>query len=347
MSDDFTRERFMWLEQVAADRELSRLALHVAFALSGYVNRETGEAWPSQSRLADDCGLTRNGLRNAIDALRLRGHLHVAAGQGRANSSRYRWIIAEKGNSHCPIASVKGQRPLPYSDPKRATAVTEKGNSRSDKRATAIATNSLKELFEGTPSPAAHDVSKSDTGEKEEIGEEELPPAAPSSAAPSIAKPRNPPTACKASRPDDAALGAAFDRFRAAYPKRSGSNWTKARESFDRAVKRGASTAEIIGGALAYAGYCVREGNTGERAKFIKLPVTWLNQSEWTVDYGPVAATSGRPSMSASLTDAQWRERLARFQRTAAWPQAFGARPGTPECAAPLAILAEFDIGAA
>lgn len=274
--------------------------------------------------------MTRSGLRKALYALRAAGYLLIDAAHGRGTSSRYRWTDgATRGRAeNCPAQdtiSEKVSRSGHYQE-------AEKCPVRGKESVPPVATNTIKEHFEDIPSPSA-DASPISEG-RDQGGD-----AADASG--------NAGRSRKAAGPIRADMDEAFARFRAAYPKRPAPNWTKARESFDRAVKRGTATAGIIAGAEAYAAYCVREGNVGDRARFIKQPVTWLNQSEWTVDYGPVGAESGRQPTSAPLTEAQWRERLTRFQHTGAWPQAFGPRPGTSECAAPPAILAEFQIGAA
>jgi len=67
-----------------------------------------------------------------------------------------------------------------------------------------------------------------------------------------------------------------FEEFWKVYPKREGSNPRKpAFLSFHRALRKGASAAEIIDGARRFAGSAPSE------RRFIPQAVTWLNQERW------------------------------------------------------------------
>jgi hypothetical protein len=135
-----------------------------------------------------------------------------------------------------------------------------------------------------------------------------------------------------------------FERFRSAYPRRKGSNWKTAAELFERTVKNGADPEAIIAGAAAYARQCVREGNTGDRAKYIKLVETWIRASGWEADFDDTPEQSTTP---AELNGEQWRRTIDRFRRDGAWPATFGPKPGSPGCKAPAGILREFKIAGA
>jgi hypothetical protein len=52
MADDFTRRRFAWLDQVAADPKVSPAGFVLAYRIAKFFNRDTGEAWPAQPTLA-------------------------------------------------------------------------------------------------------------------------------------------------------------------------------------------------------------------------------------------------------------------------------------------------------
>ena len=51
-ADDFTRKRFQWLDQVAADPKVSPTGFVLAYRIAKFFNRETGDAWPAQPTLA-------------------------------------------------------------------------------------------------------------------------------------------------------------------------------------------------------------------------------------------------------------------------------------------------------
>jgi hypothetical protein len=153
----FYRQRDRWLAQVMADHELTPLGFKAAYAISAFMNRETLEAWPGQQRLADQCGVTKTGVRNAIAALVSRGHLTVVSGGGRDITSRYAWVIKNDGNKDndgCTFEAGKMQPPLHVCNlkdaievaplaAKRATAVSETCNETAHKGATSVATTLL------------------------------------------------------------------------------------------------------------------------------------------------------------------------------------------------------------
>jgi hypothetical protein len=96
--DDFTRRKFEWLDQVAADRSLSPLAFHVAYLLSGYLNRATGEAFPSQETLAKRLGCTVRGVRKLVGQLVDGDHVEVLESHGRGRMNIYRTIMKNRNS---------------------------------------------------------------------------------------------------------------------------------------------------------------------------------------------------------------------------------------------------------
>lgn len=147
--DPFTAEKFRWFNQVSSDHKLTPLCFHVAYKISRWLRRETREGWHSQEHLAVDCGVTVNGVRGALKQLCQRGHLIITTGGGRGHASVYKFNLkpAEKGNGGCPFVEEKDQQPLPLSEDKGATTVHERGNSRSNKGATTVTPNPLRESF--------------------------------------------------------------------------------------------------------------------------------------------------------------------------------------------------------
>jgi hypothetical protein len=96
-ADDFTKRKFTWLDQVVADLSISPSAFRLTFILaSRFVNRETGDGWPSQETLGQLVGITPRGIRKLVDQLISRGHLAVIRGHGPGNSSRYRPILKQQ-----------------------------------------------------------------------------------------------------------------------------------------------------------------------------------------------------------------------------------------------------------
>lgn len=72
----------------------------------------------------------------------------------------------------------------------------------------------------------------------------------------------------------------AFQRFKAAYPRREGSNpWQPAEKKFTALVKSGVDPEQIIAGAKKLAAEEAARGNVG--SKFIPQAITWLNQQRY------------------------------------------------------------------
>jgi hypothetical protein len=115
---EFNRRRFIWLDQVMADRELTASVFKVAYNLGQRFNeREGGAAWPSVRTISETVGLSKSVVLDAVRLLQDRGHLEIQAGrQGRGHSNRYMMLLkgrqddlsdaAAKGR----IAKIKGRK---------------------------------------------------------------------------------------------------------------------------------------------------------------------------------------------------------------------------------------------
>jgi biotin operon repressor len=345
--DDFTLIRFNWLDRVRADHSLSPLAFHVAYAIGTYINRDTLDAWPSQERLASDCGISVSGVKKLIVALRNAGHVAIASGQGRRNTSRYRWLISEKGPAQDGF-NEKGSYTGPFPD-------SEKGPGGDQKRVLQVATNSLNELSEyistekqvqeveqAAPRRQWFSLLPDDEGDVETTPSNSkivpLPPSGRVSAQLELKaaadKPAQVAPVSKARRKVTASNAEAFEQFRAAYPHRPGSNWKRAAEIFDKAIAKGDDPAAIVAGATGYAALCRREGR---EAKHVKMSETWLNQRGWEAEFGQAAA---KPQTAAERTDAEWLAAIERYEFSGAWPAALlGPEPGSVGCRVPPRLL--------
>lgn len=89
MADNFIKDKFLWLEQVAGDATLSSSGGRVAIFLSKYLNRKKGYAFPSVSRLARDLGMSEQGLRKVLRNLRDHGHIKYENGTGTRSANQY------------------------------------------------------------------------------------------------------------------------------------------------------------------------------------------------------------------------------------------------------------------
>jgi hypothetical protein len=76
MADGFTRDKFAWLDRIAGDARVSDRAFRVAYVIAAqFLNRKSGEAWPSQQTLAAACGTNDRRVRDALRDLVDNGHL--------------------------------------------------------------------------------------------------------------------------------------------------------------------------------------------------------------------------------------------------------------------------------
>jgi hypothetical protein len=107
--DDYTRDRFRWLDQVAADRDLPASAFKVAYAIATSLWRGKGtvtlvsdstnptddvrEAWIGTREIADKIAMSRFTVMTMVDRLEDNGHLEVDPGkQGRGHANHYRLV---------------------------------------------------------------------------------------------------------------------------------------------------------------------------------------------------------------------------------------------------------------
>ena len=134
-----TSDKFRWLDQVGADSELTPLCFRLAYAIASYVNRATGDAWPGQRRLAQECHVSERAIRDALILLRARNHLDVTPGTGRGITSRYRPTLWGGAEMRKLTSTIKPQKAEPdfhdssaeggSSVPERWQKTTEKGGS--------------------------------------------------------------------------------------------------------------------------------------------------------------------------------------------------------------------------
>jgi hypothetical protein len=118
-ADDFTKRRFTWLDQVAADPGISGSTAKLAILIAcRFLSRKTNTAWPSQPVLAELLGIrTREGVRRCVDQLVDGGHLAVEASHGRGSSNRYRIILKDVVAQNEPDEEAQ-----PDEDPAEAAA---------------------------------------------------------------------------------------------------------------------------------------------------------------------------------------------------------------------------------
>ena len=115
---DFNKVRAAFMDRVSAP-EVPHAAFKLAYLIAyKYANRVTRLAYPAQTTLANDLGVSVRTVQRLLDILERYG-LVIAPGDGRTKSSRY-WIDPERVTRVTPFSAKKG-------DKKRATTVAKKG----------------------------------------------------------------------------------------------------------------------------------------------------------------------------------------------------------------------------
>lgn len=102
----------MWRDRVLADLRLPPLARVVGYWLADYVNRDTGEAWPSLTTLGERAGISKRYAVQMVQALVDAGLVEVVKATGR--TSHYRIILAGTGE---PQLTATEQEPVNHSSP--------------------------------------------------------------------------------------------------------------------------------------------------------------------------------------------------------------------------------------
>lgn len=127
-------------------------------------------------------------------------------------------------------------------------------------------------------------------------------------------------------------LGGSFEDFYTAYPRHVGRG--AAEKAWMRALREGASAAEIVAGAQRFAAWV-----EGAPKRFIPYPATWLNAQRWLDEEAPDPKVELPPEPSRtelkdgmrrrfpdgepSVDDPQWAE-WSRLDRKIRWRDSGG-----------------------
>jgi hypothetical protein len=127
----------------------------------------------------------------------------------------------------------------------------------------------------------------------------------------------------------------AFERFKAAWPKRDGANpWQPAEKKFWALVKTGVDPEIMITAAVALAREEGARGNIG--TKFIPQAITWLNQQRFQ-DYAAASFDGDELNWDAVLSD---------FKKSGRWSRFAGPDLESPACRAPNDLLEKYGLEA-
>lgn len=247
----FHRDKFLWLDQVRADPELTPLAFLIAYVLADLVNERTGYAWPSVAFLAAECRATERGVQKIVRQLVERGHLFVDFGQGRGETNRYRWIVRGRDVA---------QRDKPQ---RETTSQSRLGESE----------RSWLSPSDTDGRTAVHRIQSKRVNHGSEKGEqrfqEERTPVHPTQSKESIYDPiYRSSSERRAQSPPSR-----FEEFWRAYPKKVARR--DAMSAFADAVRH-TSPDDLIRAVVRYAAK-----RAGEDPRYTKNPATWLNKACW------------------------------------------------------------------
>lgn len=133
-----------------------------------------------------------------------------------------------------------------------------------------------------------------------------------------------------------------FAEFQAAYPRRSTAfPVTAASQRWRDAVRQGATPADIIAGARAYAAEQARMDKVG--TQFVKTADAWLKQGCWR-DYRPEVQAAS--ALRVVVTDDEWRQRVQTWKaRRGHWPWS-NPPPDQPDTLVPRHVLRDCGVGA-
>ncbi|WP_296818230.1 helix-turn-helix domain-containing protein [Brevundimonas sp.] len=119
----FLANKLRWIEQLTLDASLSRGALRMGLRLSSYLNATTGEAWPCQTTLAADLGVSKRAVTYAADELKAKGHLTWTRPNKRA-PNRYRPKLHEAKQGFRSSADLRRNPPAPHTPALRRKSAT-------------------------------------------------------------------------------------------------------------------------------------------------------------------------------------------------------------------------------
>ncbi len=148
----FTANKFRWLDQVGADHSLTPLCFRLAYAILTFVNRATGDAWPSQPQLAGICNATDRAIRDALTRLRDAGHLTITGKGGRGKTSRFKPVMmdAERRNDASTLSPSKAEMGFQDREPKPGSNRPETRKKSTAKRGSQLPTIPFIETNEET-----------------------------------------------------------------------------------------------------------------------------------------------------------------------------------------------------
>jgi DNA-binding transcriptional regulator YhcF (GntR family) len=248
MADTFTKDKFEWLDQVAADVRLPGTAFKLAYLISQNINRQSGNAWPSIATLANRLGTNEKTVRRLTDELCEAGHLEKKRG-GDGKPNVYRLVVSDRTK----MSTQNEIRPDIYVHTETVSEIQTGHLCPSDRTFMTLQSGHI-----CPPNPLKEPFEEQSDGE---------------SLSPHVAKSRS--QAIDA----DPIAGHFADWFNQ-YPRKV--QRAEAERAYRRTLKAKLATPDqLINAVMRYAAERLREPDDAARTRFTAHPATWLNQHRW------------------------------------------------------------------
>lgn len=266
MRDSSVVERLTWLSAISADSRLHSTAIRVAVVIASYLNRLTGEAFPSIRTIATKSATPARSVERAISELCKAGYLERR--RSRFQGPNVYSIPGtsphhKKADLEASAATVGGYE---TSDPAKDDGIDNLNSATGDETFPPHVT--VQSCHEWRPNPSRTDYLNTEDSHLSHSR---------------VVLTRN----GKAEDPN-------FERFWALFPRKEDKG--TARKAWAKAIKM-ADANIILAGAEHYA--MLRKN---QEPRFTKLPATWLNAEAWqneTMPPAPARLTASGSAKSA------------------------------------------------
>ena len=273
-------DKYRVIQAALRDLELGTTAKAVFGLLVDHRNAHSGQCNPSIVRLAALLGKSEDAISRAVKELE--SHGWIAARRVRGERTNYTIMFERAGReTGCADATTSRKNaggPVaahPDGTRENAGATPRNNASRGTRKNAGLTKEENKEKEQGGDIPP--------TPRLEVFGPEEEPVRDPV------------PEPVRSSRPqiNVEALDREFTEWWRQYPKQEGQDG--ARREYRAARLRGATAADLLGGAMRYAAAC-----HGKEPRFITMPVYWLRDGRWRDTSEPARTTYPVPDQRPS-----------------------------------------------
>lgn len=263
--------KYLTILSASTDPRLSAADLSTLIQLTDYYNLAKGCAWPSMATLARNTGRATRTIADSVSRLCELGYLNIARHGNRYTSNRYEIIWRDYARPEKP-------------DIDTGTTSMQPSASNSMQPTAAMCAADRHLYMQPTAQEPSYEPEHKAMVSRE--GDDACASSAADAGVVAVGAPR---------QLAAASVTLQYPEFWAAYPKKR--NTMKAEAEIRKAIANGASLADILNGARAYAAYVAAQP-WGNDAQYTKDPVNfvagahWLD--DWTIKEKPPASTKAR-----------------------------------------------------